>query len=331
MADALAGIFLLLAIIAFLAGFVGLVKPSLIRQSSKVKAFGKSMLASLVLFIACIIIIPKNQDVKQEMTITAVSKEKSVLPQSEKNIKIQVKDTSFDISHIIDTKGFVSFKGESNLPSGIELYLSLRNESGNSLGATSVKINNGSFITKKFSKDGIPHLAGNYKLYVAESSSDFSLEGKKLFQPFEYQFTIHRTKVTPKELTKKQKLDILQLFENIIEQVKIKRDDIQHYLRKNQSIGYSEDDAAYLAKWNRDVRRWEKELKRNHEKTLGKRMNAPYCPVADFHVRLAANWLKLLGIKYVFGDAHTQEKSLAESISDAEKEINECKIKLRYD
>ena len=49
MADILAGIFLLLAIITLIAGFIGLIKPSIIKQDSRGKAFGKGMAAFLVL------------------------------------------------------------------------------------------------------------------------------------------------------------------------------------------------------------------------------------------------------------------------------------------
>ena len=83
MADIIAGVFSLLAMLELMAGFVGLVKPSLIEQDSKGKAFGKCMVAYLAFSVVVIIAIPKDENPKQEVVET-VSKEPLINRQAEK-------------------------------------------------------------------------------------------------------------------------------------------------------------------------------------------------------------------------------------------------------
>ena len=121
MAYIVVGIFLLLAIIAFIAGFAGLVKPSLIKQNSRGKAFGIGMVAFSVFFIAAIIATPKGEDAKQEATKTAkneqqetetISREQKDISQIEKKQKLQPVEKKFVIKakahayKVIDARDF---------------------------------------------------------------------------------------------------------------------------------------------------------------------------------------------------------------------------------
>jgi uncharacterized membrane protein YuzA (DUF378 family) len=95
MAEVIAGVFSLLAIVALIVGFIGLVKPSVIKQTSRLKAFGKSMLACLVFLIVVGIAAPKYNNKNEEIEKTVVKEE---LFQGKKELDIESQKTQVALS-----------------------------------------------------------------------------------------------------------------------------------------------------------------------------------------------------------------------------------------
>jgi len=83
-------LFFLLALVALTAGLLGLIKPSIIKQTSRGKAFGKSMAAFIVFFIAFVIAIPKDDNASDRtITIKAKAHAYKVIGARERSTKIR--------------------------------------------------------------------------------------------------------------------------------------------------------------------------------------------------------------------------------------------------
>ena len=332
MANAISTILALLIPIVFIAGILGLIKPSIIRQDSRAKAFGKSMGFCFVLLVALIFAIPEDASKGDDSTTKgdAIIEVEPSVDEVELNSEAdlpkdkEVLNITFDINHKVDANGLLSFEATTSAPDGVKLSISLKDNDGNSLGSSKAIVKDYSFKSENFSQGGNPHLAGDYILRVSEwGKGSLTPDSEKMFLPFNYKFTLEPSNATPNALTDEQKIETLKFFTQIITTIKDKRQEVQD-VRNTQPMGRGQSGSIFLANWNSQVQQWEEELTTNRIDVLGTGMTAPYCSTAAFNTSLAMAELKQLGIGYVFGDAKVQESNLAESIANAEKEITVC-------
>jgi len=82
---------------------------------------------------------------------------------------------------VLNTDGRIQFQGTTNIPDSQSILLSLRHSSYSA--QANVKVQNGSFISEKFSKMGQPLSSGSYSLHlnIFNPKSRLMLEGKGTF------------------------------------------------------------------------------------------------------------------------------------------------------
>lgn len=239
--------------------------------------------------------------------------------------EISKKEMYFDVIHRVNEAGLLSFKIQTNVPENTKIVISLESADGDSLGGSDGAIHNGLLLSENFSRRGKPHLAGKYFLRIGEGTL---YKGERLFEPFKYEFDLKTSSIIPQALTKKRKQYTLSKFKEIISHIKNKRNDIQQ-VRETQPLGRrGESGSIYIAKWNREIQKWDKETNKKYKEILGEGISAPFCPRGAFYTRLSISNLKLLGIGYAFGEAAIQESNLSEDIIAAEKEISLCSKKI---
>lgn len=173
------------------------------------------------------------------------------------------------------------------------------------------------------------NLVGMSNLIFEIKDIDFDLL-KKDQTVKEFEDSVKREIETKSDLTNEQKINTLTIFEKIINEVKGRKDEIQH-VRATQPLGRGESGSIYLAKWNGRAQRWKKEIEEKYKDVLGAGLKAPFCSQGAFNVRVAIGELPLLGIKYVFRGNLVRfgEENLNRAISNAEKEMQVCKAAIQ--
>ncbi len=300
--EELAMFLVLLLFIALIAWVIGLIKPSVVLrflpegQHTRGKVCKYFGLSSLVLFIAIGFSIPK-----QEMG-----------------------PVGLNMSADVDSQGFLSFVLKTqNVPDGTEITFILQDEQGNSMGGSSGILNNGVLQSDKFSFGGKPHYAGKYSVLVSEKTT--ANQDAKTFEPAEFPFELPESEVTPAALTVAQKKQTLESFKLILDEISEKQQTLKQSV---QSYSGDDERSIFIAAWNRDTQKWEKEINSQYDEILGSGMRAPFCSPAAFHTRTAITSIKLLGIGYVSNNYAVQEKHVNEGLQQAKQAIADCNQQL---
>ncbi|WP_342477803.1 hypothetical protein NYE24_00670 [Paenibacillus sp. FSL H7-0350] len=126
------------------------------------------ILISSIMF--CLLAGCSNSDQTSEVALSNQSE--NVLVTNDMSTKASTIDVKLDISTDISPENTVTVSGKTNLPSGMELMLALKNTSNNYSAQEKTIVLNGSFTSSSFSDNGNGLKKGAYSLEVTSPTAN---------------------------------------------------------------------------------------------------------------------------------------------------------------